>query len=383
MQTIDLSKYNTKAKPVNPGKRAESINVRTLLNTEIKLFEKKFGNKQKEWLYSELGLLLSAGVDIKTSFEILEKEMTEAKHKKMLQKIKDTIISGASITSSFKQVKGVFSTYEAESIRIGEETGKLPEVLIELGKYYSDAIKLKRQIIGTLTYPIVVISLSIGIVYFMLSFVVPMFSDIFKQTGGQLPAITQFLIKVSNKSSFIFYTILTITISFMAMHKLNSAKPWYRKITSDIVLKIPLINQLVNKIYLARFCQSMRLLLSSKVLLIDALGLVKNMINYYPIESALHQVTDDVLKGKQLHESLSSHKIFPQKLVGLIKVSEEVNAPEQIFLKLSLQYSDEIEHQQAIIGKVIEPFFIIVLGLIIGFILVAMYLPLFQLSNGF
>ena len=80
---------------------------------------------------------------------------------------------------------------------------------------------------------------------------------------------------------------------------------------------------------------------------------------------------------------LSSHKIFPQKLVGLIKVSEEVNTPEQIFLKLSLQYSDEIEHQQAIIGKVIEPFFIIVLGLIIGFILVAMYLPLFQLSNGF
>lgn len=383
MQAIDLNKYNPKSVAGKPIAATDEFKIKDILNKEIKLFEKKFGGKQKEWLYSELGLLLSAGVDIKTAFEILENELREVKHKTMLQTIKNSIISGASITNSFKQIPGLFSTYETESIRIGEETGKLPEVLIELGKYYADAIKLRRQIVGTLTYPVVVISLSIGIVYFMLSFVVPMFSDIFKQTGGQLPAITKLLIKVSGKSSLIFYTIASLVIGYVIIHKTNYKKIWYRKLTSAFILKVPLINQLVTKIYLARFCQSMRLLLSSKVLLIDALALVKNMIAWYPVESALEAVTADVLKGKQLHESLSAHKIFPQKLIGLIKVSEEVNAPEQIFLKLSKQYSDEIEHQQAVIGKVIEPFFIIVLGLIIGFILVAMYLPLFQLSNGF
>lgn len=126
----------------------------------------------------------------------------------------------------------------------------------------------------------------------------------------------------------------------------------------------------------------MKLLLGSKVLLIDALDLVKNMISYYPIEFALDTVIKDVYAGKQLHESLSEHSIFPKKLVSLIKVSEEVNAPELIFDKLNTQYSEEIEHQQAIIGKVIEPLFLIILGGLVGFILIAMYTPLFQMSSG-
>src|SRR5262249_21627626 len=154
------------------------------------------------------------------------------------------------------------------------------------------------------------------------------------------------------------------------------------KYTSALFLKIPLIGNLIRKIYLARFCQSMRLLLGARVLLIEALGLVKNMIGYYPLEFALAAVKKDVLGGKSLYESLSKHPIFPQKLTALIKVSEEVNKPELIFEKLTRQYSEEIEHQQAIVGKMIEPLFIVILGLIIGFILVAMYLPLFQMSNG-
>jgi len=384
MQTIDISKYkNTKAVTAAAKGAENSFSVQKLLQTEIKFLSKKFGDKQKEWFYAELGLLLSAGVDIITAFEILQNELKEEKHKAILVTIKNRIISGEPVSYAFRQFDELFSNYETESIRIGEETGKLSEVLIELGKYYADAIKLRRQIIGTLTYPIVVISLSVAIVYFMLTFVVPMFSDIFKQTGGQLPAITQLLIKISNKSGLIFYSLAAFIFSFWLLHRFNAKKQWYRKAASAFILRLPLVGALVSKIYLARFCQSMRLLLSSRVLLMDALNLVKGMIAYYPIEAALEQVSKDVLSGKQLHESLSAHKIFPQKLIGLIKVSEEVNAPEQIFLKLSTQYSDEIEHQQAVMGKVIEPFFIIVLGFIIGFILVAMYLPLFQLSNGF
>ena len=126
----------------------------------------------------------------------------------------------------------------------------------------------------------------------------------------------------------------------------------------------------------------MKLLLGSRVLLIDALDLVKNMIGYYPIEFALDTVIKDVYAGKLLHESLAEHHIFPKKLVSLIKVSEEVNAPELIFDKLHQQYSEEIEHQQAIIGKVIEPLFLVILGGLVGFILIAMYTPLFQMSSG-
>lgn len=386
MSSIDLSKYQTKSNIDSP-KQDENKNslldkMSNALNSDIVLFDKKFGHKQKEALYSELGLLLSSGIDIKTSIEIIEDQLKVKKHKEMLNKIKTDIISGNSIWEAIHKHPKTFSTYEYQSIKIGEESGKLPEVLIELGKFYTSTIKLRRQIIGTLTYPIVVLVMSVLIVQFMLSFVVPMFSDIFKHTGTDLPVTTQLLIKISSKSGLIFYGLASIIGLGILFHKIQGQKIWYRKYTSFLFLKIPIINELIQKIYLARFCQSMKLLLGSKVLLIDALDLVKNMIGYYPIEFALDTVKKDVFAGKQLHESLAEHKIFPKKLISLIKVSEEVNAPELIFDKLNTQYSEEIEHQQAVIGKVIEPLFLVLLGGLVGFILVAMYTPLFQMSSG-
>lgn len=388
MGVIDLTKYKNltaQTSVTSQGsdeKQGFAQSLSRLLNTEVKLFEKKFDQKQKEWLYSEMGLLICAGVDIKSAFDIIEQETNNKKHSALIKEIKNQVIAGSSIADALKKYPGIFSNYEYQSIKIGEETGKLGEVLSELGLFYAGAIKLRRQIIGTLTYPVIVISLAILIVYFMLSYVVPMFGDIFKHSGNQLPATTQLLIKMSAKSSLIFYTIAIIIPSIYLIHKTQSKKDAYRRYTSSFFLKIPVINNLIQKIYLARFCQSMRLLLGAKVLLVDALELVKNMIEYYPIEKALQTVRQDILSGKMLNESLSAHSIFPRKLTALIKVSEEVNAPELIFEKLSKQYSEEIDHQQAVLGKLIEPVFIIVLGLIVGFILVAMYMPLFQLSTG-
>jgi type IV pilus assembly protein PilC len=384
MADIDLTKYPGKPlarADIRPSAAAE--NMSSLLNKEITFLEKKFGPKEKEGFYSELGLLLSTGIDIKTAFEIIEEDVPNKKHKALLEEIKNDIISGKRIYEAVSKHEKVFSKYEAQSIKIGEETGKLADVLKELGAFYLSSIKLRRQIIGVLTYPVVVISMAILIVYFMLSFVVPIFSDIFTQTGGELPEITQFLIKVSNKSGAIFYTLFSLIAAAVLVHKTQSKKDWYRRYTSALFLKIPVINKLIQKIYLARFCQSMKLLAGAKVMINEALDLVKNMIEYYPMEHALEIVKKEVVnEGKLLNESLAQHTIFPKKLVALIKLSEEVNAPEIIFEKLYQQYSAEIEHQQAVIGKLIEPVFIIILGLFVGFILVAMYLPMFEMSSG-
>jgi len=386
MSSIDLSKYKQKPEQKAPVSQepANSMveKLSDSLNKDISLFEKKFGQTQKEAFYSELGLLLSSGIDIKTAIEIIEDQLKVKKHKAILSEIKEDIISGKSVWESVQKHSKVFTVYEYQSIKIGEESGKLPEVLLELGKFYTSAIKLRRQVISTLTYPVVVLTMSVLIVQFMLSFVVPMFSDIFKHTGAELPATTQLLIKLSAKSGLIFYTLLFLVVFGFIFHKTQQHKTWFRKYTAWFFLRVPVVNELIRKIYLARFCQSMKLLLGSKVLLIDALDLVKNMIGYYPIEFALDTVIKDVYAGKQLHESLAEHSIFPKKLVSLIKVSEEVNAPELIFDKLNQQYSEEIEHQQAMIGKVIEPLFLVVLGALVGFILIAMYTPLFKMSSG-
>lgn len=384
MASIDISKYvEVKAEAAKANKTADGKGIAELMQMEISFMEKKFGAKEKEAFYSELGLLLSTGVDIKKSFEIIEEDIPNKKHKQLLEQIKNDIISGKSIYEAVEIHPKIFSKYEAQSIKIGEESGKLSEVLNELGLFYKSSIKLKRQIVGVLTYPIVVITIAILIVYFMLAYVVPIFSDVFTQTGGQLPAITQFLIKMSNKSDVMLYTVLFIVGTIVVIHKTQSKKEWYRHFTSSLFLKIPVVNKLIQKIYLARFCQSMKLLVGAKVMINDALDLVRNMIEYYPMEKALEIVKLEVVnEGKLLNESLANYPIFPTKLVALIKLSEEVNAPEIIFEKLHRQYSAEIEHQQAVLGKLIEPLFLIVLGLLVGFILVAMYLPMFEMSTG-
>jgi type IV pilus assembly protein PilC len=383
MAGVDLLKYlDRKIQKSREGERKAAINT-SFLNKEITLLEKKFGAKEKEAFYSELGLLLSTGVDIKTAFEIIEEDMPNKKHKLLLTEIKNDIISGRRVYEAVAKHEKTFTKYEWQSVKIGEETGKLPEVLKELGAFYESSIKLKRQIVGVLTYPVVVISMAILIVYFMLSFVVPIFSDIFTQTGHELPEITQFLIRVSNRSQTIFSVIFTVIASGFILHKTQKSKSWYRHYTSVFFLKVPVVNKLIQKIYLARFCQSMKLLSGARVMIHDALDLVKNMIEYYPLERALDKVKQEVVnEGKLLNESLAKHPIFPKKLVALIKLSEEVNAPEVIYEKLYKQYSAEIEHQQAVVGKLIEPVFIILLGLFVGFILVAMYLPMFEMSSG-
>ncbi|MDI9341679.1 MAG: type II secretion system F family protein [Sediminibacterium sp.] len=383
MAQIDLKKYQQKSSAPSAKSEPKSRGLADVMNMEVRWMEKKFGAKEKEAFYSELGLLLSTGVNIKTAFEIIEEEMTNKKHRALLEQIKNAIIGGKSIHEAVGEHAHLFSKYEIQSIKIGEETGKLPEVLKELGAFYLSSIKLRRQIVGVLTYPVVVISMAILIVYFMLSFVVPVFSDIFTQTGGELPQLTQLLIRLSNKSDLIFYTLFGIMAGFWILHKTQSKKEWYRQYTSALLLKIPVVNKLIQKIYLARFCQTMKLLTGAKVMINDALDLVMNMIEYYPIEKALQSAKREVvMEGKLLNESLASHSIFPKKLVSLIKLSEEVNAPEVIYDKLHQQYSAEIEHQQAVIGKLIEPVFIILLGVFVGFILVAMYLPMFEMSTG-
>jgi type IV pilus assembly protein PilC len=381
---IDLSKYSENISQKQKTKKpSDRKGMSEILNIEISFFEKKFGAKEKEAFYSELGLLLATGVDIKKSFEIIEEDIANKKHKQLLEQIKNEIISGKSIYEAVEMHQSIFSKYESQSIKIGEESGKLSEVLTELGLFYKASIQLRRQIVGVLTYPVVVISMAILIVYFMLAYVVPIFTDVFKQTGGELPQITQFLIKVSNKSDVMLYTVLFLISGFVILHKTQSKKVWYRKATANLFLKIPVVGKLIQKIYLARFCQSMKLLVGAKVMINDALDLVKNMIEYYPMEQALEAVKKEVVnEGKLLNESLSKHPIFPTKLVALIKLSEEVNAPEVIFVKLHQQYSAEIEHQQAVLGKLIEPLFMIILGLFVGFILVAMYLPMFEMSTG-
>jgi type IV pilus assembly protein PilC len=148
-------------------------------------------------------------------------------------------------------------------------------------------------------------------------------------------------------------------------------------------MKLPVIGDLVKKIYLARFANTMRLLVSTDTPLLRSIALVREMINYYPIETSLIEVEKDILKGKSLHESLSKFSFYPAKMIQLIKIGEEVNRMDYFFEKIAVQYTDEVEYKTNTLSSAMEPLIIIFLGVVVGIILIAMYLPMFQMSNNF
>lgn len=371
---IEITKYKPVGTPASKEGKISSV-----LSKEISL-GKKFNDKQKEKLYSELATLLGAGVDIRNSLEMLEGEHFKKEEKKILGRIRENIIRGKSFSQALEQ-SGYFSHYETFSIKIGEESGRILEIVKELSRYFTRRIQLKRQMTGIFTYPVFLIVVSVSILYFMLNNVVPMFADVFKKFGKDLPAFTQKIIGLSNWTQHYFgYILLGVLIIVITLY-INRKKIWFRKYWSVFLVNIPLFGKLIRKVYLARFCQSMNLLISAKTPLTEALELVEKMIGFYPIEIAIVQVKQDITKGMSLHESMKKFSCFDKRMVSLIKVAEEVNQLDQMFGRLSDQFNQEVEHQTAITGKLMEPILILVIGTLVGIILVAMYQPMFEMNN--
>ena len=325
-------------------------------------------------------VLLVAGVDLKSAIEIIIDEQHKDKEKVLFEKVHTDILKGRSLADSLKST-GKFSDYEYFSIKIGEETNRLIEVLDELMKYYADQAELKKQIIGVLTYPVFVFAITLGLVYFMMTSVVPMFSDVFRQFGADLPPLTKKIVYISNNFPTYALVFFTVTLGTILLMYSQRNQEWFRSSMSALVLKIPKVGALIRLVYLARFTQSMQLLLSSKTPLVRSLELTAQMIRFYPIQKALEQMVEDIKKGKTLHEGMSQFKIFPKRMLSLVKVGEEVNQLEMILDRLSDQYREDLKHQTKIIGKLMEPIIILIIGGIVGVILVAMYLPMFNLSN--
>lgn len=381
MPSIDLNRYNTK-KAFKPVKKEDNGGWVALLNRDLNFGSKELNDKKKEYLYLELSSLLQAGINLKSSFELITADQEKEKDKQLYLQIQAAVLNGTTFSQALQQT-GKFSLYEVYSLQIGEETGKLIEVLQDLAKFYQNKIKQRRKIVSALTYPCVVMTTSLGAVFFMLKFVVPMFGDVFKRFGGKLPWITEKIIGVSqaledNFFRFIIFLFL-IAIFIISVRKTEQ----FRRVMSLVLLRIPVAGNLVQKIYLARFCNSMRLLINARLPLLRAIALIKQMIAYYPIESSLQKVEDDIMNGKTLHQSMEQFSIYPSKMIQLVKVGEETNQLDYFFGKISEQYIEEVEFKTSTISSMMEPLIIIFLGLIVGIILISMYLPLFQMSNSF
>lgn len=355
-------------------------NPLSFLNKDIKLWGKKYNDNKKVELFTELNILLSSGIDIRTALDIIVENQGKEDDKKTFKNIRDEIVSGVGLSQAL-QNSGKFSNYDCICVRIGEETGRINEILLEVSLFYAFKIKHKRHLYNSLSYPILVLITSLFAVFFMMNVIVPMFSEVFKRFGGELPALTKFIIDLSGALQRNFLLILFFIFSLVFFIYYVRKEKWYRQWSSGFILSVPVIGKIINKIYLARFCQSMGLLTSAKVPMVQSISLVKQMIGFYPYEYALTKIGEEILRGKHLHEIMAKFPIFELKLVSLIKVAEEVNQLDVMFVKLNKQYSDELENNIGMLTTFLEPLLIIFVGLLVAVILISMYLPLFQMST--
>lgn len=353
--------------------------VSNLLQKEI-TFGNSFGNKKKEDFYSELGVLLKAGINLKDGLALIQENQKKEKQKAFYGEMVEALVSGRSLFEVLKE-RSEFSEYEYYSVKIGEETGTLNRIVEELGKFYERKNEQRRSLTNALTYPIIILITAVIVVIFMLRMVVPMFEDIFNQNGGELPGITKMVISASNFIKNYGLLVLIGIGTIIALRKTFSDKPWYKHRKDKLLLKIPYIGSFISSVYLAQFTQAVALLTSSKVPMLSSIQMVRKMIDFYPLNEALGKVEKGVLSGTSLNKSMAGSKIFDNKMISLVKVAEETNQTEYIFERLNQQYAIEVQQKSKLLSTLMEPMIIIVVGLFVGIILVAMYLPMFKLSS--
>ncbi|MCF6318182.1 MAG: type II secretion system F family protein [Proteobacteria bacterium] len=368
----------------NISKQENSIKPKpdatSFLKKEIVLFNKPFSSKIKEDFYTELSVLLKAGVNLKDALELLENSQKKKQNKEILHIVSKDIVSGQSLSETIHKQKH-FTDYEYYSLKIGEETGTLAQVSEQLGGFFSRKNEQRRNLISALTYPIIILSTAVLVVVFMLNFVVPMFQDIFKQQNVELPGITKFIINLSEFIKDYGWLLILVFIGLLSSRVFLNKKEWYKHTKDNFILKIPFIGNFVKTVYLSQFTQAVSLLTASKVPVVNSIQLVKQMINFYPLQNALETVEQEILKGSSLSKSLSHHKLFDDKMIALVKVAEETNQTEFIFDRLNMQYNTQVQQQSKLLSTIMEPLIILFVGVLVGVILIAMYLPMFKLSS--
>ncbi len=352
------------------------------LNRDISLSSNAWNAKKKVTFYDAMHTLLSSGLDIQNALQLAVYNFNKPKDKNLVEQIRQTMLQGAALSEALEKT-GYFSVYEVFSVKIGEESGKLLEVLEQLSSFFNKSLRYQRQLTSALAYPVFVLGFSGLAVFFLLRYLVPMFSGIYGRFGQELPALTRTIVYLSELMGLYTPLAMACLLGLIGTIYWQRKQLWWRKTSAWLLLHIPVIGKIVHNVYLARFCESMFLLLSARVPLLQAVQLVSQMMQFYPVEQALVASEKQILQGTSLQDALSQHAFFPPTMLALIRVGEESGKLDFMFKRLSENLHNDIDHQTALLGSLLEPILIIFLGVLVAVVLVAMYLPLFQMGTSF
>ena len=329
----------------------------------------------------QLAILINAGVPILECLEILQKQEQNAVLKRTIKNISMQVEEGKSLFDALSSQQGFDRLYCA-LVKAGEAAGILDGILNKLAEFLEKAEKLKKQVKSALTYPTIVVFVGILVIFGLMVFVVPQFVGMLKDTNQEIPWVTQTVIDISE--FFQNYTLLLIAalgafvFFFVNYIKTRDGKMWWDRTT----MKAPLFGLLVIKGNLGAFTRTLATMLAAGVPIIDSLEICIETLDNTQIAKDLTKVRQAVIEGKSITEPLSRITYFPPLVTQMIKVGESTGNLDQMLVKVADVFQEEVEELVGNLTKLIEPIILVVLGGIIGFVLVAMYLPIFMAAGG-
>jgi len=329
----------------------------------------------------QFSTMIDAGLPLVQCLHILSTDATNPAMKKCLAAVKDEVESGATFADALSKHPKIFDELYVNLVAAGEVGGILETILTRLAEYIEKAEKLKKQIKGAMVYPIIVFSIAIAVIAVMLLKVIPVFSKLFADLGSQLPAFTLMVMNFSNWTQHHFIYIVICIVGFIFGFRAIAANPKGRIMLDSMYLKLPLFGDLIKKSAVARFTRTLGTMISSGVPILDALEITAKTAGNKIVEADITRVRNAISEGKMLVEPLSQSKVFPPMVVQMIGVGEQTGAMDAMLNKIADFYDDEVDNAVAALTSAMEPLLILFLGVTVGAIAIAMYLPIFSIAN--
>ncbi len=329
----------------------------------------------------QFSVMIDAGLPLIQCLELLGAQQKNPRFGAIITQVRADVESGSTLSDAMRKHPKAFDSLYVNMIAAGEAGGILDQILERLASYIEKAVKLKGQVKSALVYPIIVLIVAAIVVLIIMYRVVPTFSAMFEASGNQLPAPTQIVIAASKfLENYLLFALVGIALLVYATRRYYQTYNG-RRVLDRILLKIPLIGMLLQKIAIARFCRTLSTLIGAGVPILDGIEITAKTSGNAIIEDALMSVKKEISEGKTISEPLGKIPLFPSMVVSMIGVGESTGALDTMLSKIADFYEEEVDLAVATLMSMLEPILIVMLGGIIGFIVIALYLPIFQMAN--
>lgn len=359
-----------------------SLTVKSAYHFEIR--QNKIKSSDIQLFTRYLSTMLSAGLPIIQALDIIGRDQDNPKMAELISTIKKDIASGKTLTETFGQHPDQFSSLYCNLIKAGEKSGTLDKILNRLSGYMERSETLRKKIKKALIYPIAILSIALLVSLILLVFVVPQFQKMFSSFGAELPYFTQLVVDLSNAVKSYWWIVVIAIVTFIIIWRKNLRHDErVNRFLDKVSLKIYIIGPLLTKAMLARFTRTLSTTMEAGMPIVDSMKSMQNIMGNRIYADAVKKLSDDITIGHTLSDSMNETKLFPNMVVQMIAVGEASGRLPDMLNKIADYYEEEVNHLVDTLSTLLEPLIMVILGVIVGGFIVAMYLPIFKIGSLF